>query len=509
MFILVLVLLISLPVFGYVDQPYYPLSAIKNTTQKTSPVALKQGTEPPKSLKNHEIKDLVYEALALADFDSLLTDKIETVMLKPNIVEPFESGSGVITDYRVVEYTATYIFERRPDIKIIIGEGAGGWVPRGYEWGAFPGAKASDGFEIAGYTSMVSRLKKQYPNLEIEIIDINIPEEDIVEVRPKVPFADDKYYLHREVRDAELLVSIPVMKIIETCQVTLGLKNNVGIAAGVVYGWAKNRGFPYTKNSGGLRHTYPVLDEEIVDLVQARVPDFTIIDGIVGMEQDKTHMRRGLKREANLIIAGKDPVATDAVACYVMMLNPRDVEYLTLAYYIGLGSLSPEIVGDSLEQIADRWVKPDPGYSPRGYFGQGRRIFEVSTDGEEFTEPILFMDTLVNPWVLGDARRYNLRTGFDLEETMDVEVWVGSDCAMTIYLDGKPIYKHTGRRKHELPNDIVCLSALEAGTHEIEIVLSQKGAFSLNIAEALPRNMWGRNKFAGTTPLNLIWRWEE
>lgn len=71
---------------------------------------------------------------------------------------------------------------------------------------------------------MVAYLKKKYPDLDIEIIDINIPAEDIVEVVPKVPFADDKYYIHRMVRDADLLVTIPVLKIIETCQVTLGLK---------------------------------------------------------------------------------------------------------------------------------------------------------------------------------------------------------------------------------------------------------------------------------------------
>ena len=283
----------------------------------------------------------------------------------------------------------------------------------------------------------------------------------------------------------------------------------MGIAAGVVYGWAKMRGFPYTKNAGGLRHTYPVIDEEIADLVQARVPDFVIIDGIVGMEQDKTHIRRGIKKQANMIIAGRDPVAVDAAASRVMMLNPRDVEYITLCYYIGLGSLEPIIVGDPLEEVAERWIKPDTRYSPRGHFGQGRRIFEVAGDSGEFSEPILFMDTLINPWVLGDARRYTLRTGFELEETMDLELWVGSDCSMTVYLDGEPIYRHSGRRKHELPNDIVKLANVQAGTHEVEIILGQKGSFSLTIGEGLPRFMAGRDQFDGTTPLGLKWRWED
>ncbi|HOA91886.1 MAG: DUF362 domain-containing protein [Bacillota bacterium] len=509
MLVLLLALLLALPVSGYTDRPYYYLSEIKNTTDITYPVAIRQGAKPPKQLSDGEVEKLVHEAMSLADFDSLLTEDVKTIMLKPNIVEPFESGSGVITDYRVVQAAAVYIHERRPDIKIIVGEGAGGWVPAGYEWGAFPGAKAEDGFAVAGYRDMVAYLKKKYPDLDIEIIDINIPAEDIVEVVPKVPFADDKYYIHRMVRDADLLVTIPVLKIIETCQVTLGLKNNVGIAAGVVYGWAKMRGFPYTKNAGGLRHTYPVIDEEIADLVQARVPDFVIIDGIVGMEQDKTHIRRGIKKQANMIIAGRDPVAVDAAASRVMMLNPRDVEYITLCYYIGLGSLEPIIVGDPLEEVAERWIKPDTRYSPRGHFGQGRRIFEVAGDSGEFSEPILFMDTLINPWVLGDARRYTLRTGFELEETMDLELWVGSDCSMTVYLDGEPIYRHSGRRKHELPNDIVKLANVQAGTHEVEIILGQKGSFSLTIGEGLPRFMAGRDQFDGTTPLGLKWRWED
>ncbi len=508
---LLLILLLSLSAIGaYVDLPYYPLASIKNPVSAATrpPVIIKAGANPNKTLSDAEVKKLVYDVLDLAQFEQLFTPEIKTVLLKPNIVEPLESDSGVITDYRVVENIAIYIFEKNPHLKIIIGEGAGGWVPTGYEWGAFPGAKASDGFEIAGYREMVSKLKKNYPKIDIEIVDINIPLEDLVEVKPKKPLSEDVYYIHRLVRDCDLYISVPVLKIIETCQVTLSIKNNVGLAAGAVYGWSKNRGFPYTKNQGGLRHTYPVIDEEIVDLAQVRVPDFVVIDGIVGMEKDKTNFRRGIKKQANLIIAGGDLVAVDAAACLLMGLNPRDIEHISLAYYLGLGSIYPTISGDSLESLASKWIKPDPKYSPRGHFGQGVRIFEVSKDDQSFSEPLLFMDTLVNPWILGDASKYTLRTWFSLNEDLDLEMWVGSDNNLSISLDGKPIYLHQGKRKHTLPNDTVPIS-VSAGNHELTITLPKKGMFSLTMAEALPKNLKNRSFYTGTTPLALKWRWED
>lgn len=503
-----LVFLLSCTTLGaYIDKPYYPLSTIKNAVNYESSVVVKRGKAPPHTLSDLEVKEMVFEALELAEFKSLLTNEVETILLKPNIVEPFESGSGVITDYRVVEYTASYIYKTRPDISIIVGEGAGGWVPEGYQWGAFPGAKATDGFLIAGYRDMLTRLKNIYPEIKIQLIDINIPLEEMVEVKPKMPLSEETYFIHKAVHDADLYVSIPVLKMIETCQVTLGIKNNVGLAAGVIYGWSKNRGFPYTNNSGGLRHIYSIIDEEIVDLLQVKVPDFTIIDGIVGMEQDKTHARRGIKKQANLIIAGKDPVATDSAACILMGVNPRDVEHITLAYYLGLGSMNPLIIGDSLDGLS-RWIKPDPKYSPRGYFGQGARIFELTSDGKTYTPPILFMDTLINPWVIGDAKTYTLKTGVTLTQDENLEMWVGSDTTIMISIDDNMIYKHTGRRKHELPNDMVPLF-LKAGEHEIKITLTQKGSFSLSLVESLPKELHDSKRYAGTTPLSLKWRWED
>ena len=506
---LLLVLLVSVSALSaYVDKEYYPLASIKNTSPTNSVVAITTGAKPPASLSDEEVKSLVYEALTLTDFSKLLTEKVKTVLLKPNIVEPLASGSGVITDNRVVRFVATFIYEIRPDIRIIIGEGAGGWVPKGYEWGAFPGAKAEDGFQIADYRSMVKSLKKQYPNLQIEIVDLNIPKEAMVEVKPSFPLSEDTYYVHHLVKDCDLYVSLPVLKIIETCQVTLGLKNNVGIAPGVIYGWSKNRGFPYTQKSGGLRHHFHLIDKEIIDLVQVRVPDFTLIDGIMGMEQDKTNFRRGIKKQANLIIAGQDPVATDAAACLVMGLNPRDIEHITLAYYLGLGSISPTVVGTPLESVVSKWIKPLTKYSPRGHFGQGVRIFSVAKDMEPYSEPLLFMDTLINPWALGPAETYSLKTGFRLVEDLDLELWVGSDTNLMVLIDDQPVYEHKGRRKHALPNDIVPLK-LTSGDHSLEVRIGPKGVFSLNLAEVLPKNIKDADKYSGTTPLSLTWRWED
>jgi len=115
--------------------------------------------------------------------------------------------------------------------------------------------------------------------------------------------------------------------------VTLSLKNMMGALA-----------------SKGSMHTRS-LSEKISDLASILRPSLSVVDGIIASEGHETS---GNPVEMNLLIAGTDPVAVDAVGAAVMGISPRDVKHLRLAEEKGLGTCDLEeitILGEPIEKV--------------------------------------------------------------------------------------------------------------------------------------------------------------
>ena len=54
----------------------------------------------------------------------------------------------------------------------------------------------------------------------------------------------------------------------------------------------------------------------------------------------------------DLIIAGKDPVATDATGARAMGIDPHDIKHIRVAHQKGLGNIDAiEIVGSKLDDV--------------------------------------------------------------------------------------------------------------------------------------------------------------
>jgi len=76
-----------------------------------------------------------------------------------------------------------------------------------------------------------------------------------------------------------------------------------------------------------------------------------VVDGIIAGEGHETS---GNPLEMNLVIAGTDPVAVDAVGAAVMDLQPTDVKHLVLAEKKGLGTCNLEkitVLGEPIEKV--------------------------------------------------------------------------------------------------------------------------------------------------------------
>ena len=98
------------------------------------------------------------------------------------------------------------------------------------------------------------------------------------------------------------------------------------------------------------------ISKVVVAITSVIKPALTIIDGFVAMEGRGPS--NGSPVQMNLIIAGKDGVATDATGCRVMGMDPHKIKHIMKANEKGLGNIDNiHILGEKLESFA-RQFKP-------------------------------------------------------------------------------------------------------------------------------------------------------
>jgi uncharacterized protein (DUF362 family) len=172
------------------------------------------------------------------------------------------------------------------------------------------------------------------------------------------PYLYDYFTLNHRYVDTDVMVSIPKMKNHQIAGVTLGMKNLFGITPSSLYsGTQQNEASVSNRaailHEGGISpaggELLPVpstlpgyrIPRAVVDIIRARPIDLSIIDGIVSMHGGEgvwQGTRTGLVAPG-LLIAGRNPVCTDAVATAVMGYDPEAADG-TKPFYNGSNTLA-------------------------------------------------------------------------------------------------------------------------------------------------------------------------
>ena len=182
--------------------------------------------------------------------------------------------------------------------------------------------------------------------------------EKVRQVELKNGLKRKSYWISKHFLDADRVISVPVLKNHRYAGVTLSLKNYIGVAPAKIYQ------FPgILPGKVGLDHSVVGLAKHIVDFVMIRPPDYAVIDALVGIGSgDRGYpYLSGPKGRMQAILAGRDPVAVDTVACMAMTYEPKTIGHLVLASALGLGISDPnkiaikgiELGGNRRGQIQD------------------------------------------------------------------------------------------------------------------------------------------------------------
>jgi len=237
-----------------------------------------------------------------------LTDR--PVLIKVNFIARKTWNTGATTDPIVVE---ALIKALKPVTKVSVVESDATTT------------NADSAFTITGMDSVCRKYDVPFINLrrETEKVMVNVHDWDsLSEIElPKIVL--ESY-----------VVSAAKLKTHSETQVTLGMKNMFGLLP----------------DKFKAKYHFKGIDKVIVDINSVVRPDFTVIDGFVGMEgRGPVH---GEPVRMDLIIAGRDPVATDAIAARVMGFDPVKIYHINRAQERGIGRFSDiEIVGEKLNDV--------------------------------------------------------------------------------------------------------------------------------------------------------------
>ncbi len=485
-----------------------------------------------------QVADMVRRAVELAGgMKAVVPDTAKLVLIKPNISITEASGSGIITDARVVRGVALLVHEVAPGARILIAEGPGGWRSpqptdrQGQPLQADPPRRGRrrmrDGFEIGGYREVVAELRGQ--GVDIDCYDLNFDQAFTLEV-PGGSMADPNYDIASAIMDADAWINCPVTKT-HGPKITCAMKNQFGILPGTVYGWSKANG---TDRHAGMPHLPAIIDEFMVDLWLISRMDLNVVDSITGHESGG--LREGTPLRNNLVLAGRDPVATDLVAARLMGFNPDDMEFADLAYQRGEGPGQYEkikVKGGKVEALARRFKKAGSAYGggddggwddwryqaeygmgPRRLlllpapaadhqFGASERAKLSPSPGKQGWSAATWFghDRLDLATKLGETRPAAIYafTRFVMPQADSVRFWAGSEAGLQVWIDGAEVYSYQGERAHRLGQDRLA-GYVEAGEHRllarVEVGEGQ-GEFSFNICEPLDDPDYAGNRYPG------------
>jgi uncharacterized protein (DUF362 family) len=272
---------------------------MENITAQVAIVKGERGHEP------------VFKALDLIDYKSALTG-YSKVLIKVNFITDKTWDTGATTDPMVVEAIIQKLMGLPISVFVVESDATMTNADKAFEKTGMKDMCQRNGVECINLRHLKDKVKIDVPNSEV-LGSITVP----------------------RLAAESAIISAAKLKTHANTGVTLGMKNMFGLLPDK---------FKAKYHAKGI-------SKVIVDINTVIKPVLTVIDGFVGMEGNGPI--DGTPVKMDLVIAGKNVVATDATGCRVMGINPYDIPHLRRASEKGLGSIDDvDVLGEKIVDVA-------------------------------------------------------------------------------------------------------------------------------------------------------------
>jgi uncharacterized protein (DUF362 family) len=257
-----------------------------------------------RSVKERSVEDVVTEIMTGIGYESIIPAD-SRVAIKVNLSTPFaENAEASNTAPAILDAVLKNVTGRTKNV--VVGESNG----MRYD--------TEDAFEVSGYYPIIEKYGAK---------PINFTKDEWVDVgEPLIK----GWGISKTLLDADVFITLPVLKTHATTVFTGALKNQFGC---------------YPQHNRILLH--PKLDKVLVFINQLLKPRIAIMDGIVAMEGRGPI--NGKARPYDVILGSPDAVALDATAMRLVGLDPFTSRHVVWAAEGGVGRIEPadiEIDGD-------------------------------------------------------------------------------------------------------------------------------------------------------------------
>lgn len=336
------------------------------------------------------------------------------VLVNPNFVAvPTNRLSGAVTRWEVCKAVC----------EAVIAAGGKPFIAES----SSVGAETEDVISYCGYNNLRDE--------GIEVIDLKGPNSAACEIYPENPILFPSLHSWELVRDADAIISVPVMKVHDQLGITAALKNLKGLIDD-----KDKRTF----------HRRGVI-EGLCDMLSAIKPALTVVDATYCLEGIGPVF--GETRKMDLVLASKDLVACDAICAEIMDFAPGSVPLTEAAAKRGFGEndLSKiEVIGVDPQSVKVHFARTEEmslDWLPEG--------MQVICDPKACTgcknTVIEYLIQMKEDGVLDGLKGYTLVTGPAKPEEYgfdpaDQKVYYAGNCAMKA--SGRPLKTESG----ELPD---------------------------------------------------------
>jgi uncharacterized protein (DUF362 family) len=282
-------------------------------------VSIVKGKKNP---SREEIHEIVFQAIKLIGGIKSIIHSGDKVLIKPNAGSRDSWRKGAVTCPYVVEAIAMKVKDAGAG-EVIIGEASQ------------VGTDTKEVFKLNGYPEIAKRIGAK-------LLDLNEDKSVKVEIDGRLL---QSVRVFKTALESDVIISVPTIKTHIYAGLTLGLKNMKGLIP-----------------AGEKRRFHMLgLDSAIADLQLAIKPSLTVIDGILALGGLGAPVHIDEPVELDLIVAGVDPVAVDAVTSRVLGFDPHDIKHLLYAMEHGIGTIDDKDVkvrGEPIEQVRFDLTKP-------------------------------------------------------------------------------------------------------------------------------------------------------
>jgi len=311
------------------------------------------------AIKGTDLYDMTRDLLSELDGIDKIVQPGETVFIKPNMVTlPWAPARNcfALGECTKVEILVTVAEEclKAGANEVIIGDGSQMYT---FDWRA---ATTLDG--STNLADEAARLSSAYSG-KVSLCCLETGSPGWVEVPSRTSMGS--ILISGWLKQADRIISMPVAKTHCWAQLTLALKNFVGVTSMERYAQQLPAG--HYDRGFGLDHSSPqAISQIFLDVVDATKPDLTIIDFSIGVEGDGPTTGSNMGRPVNmqsrlgswLLLGSTDIIAADATAARIMSHNAHAIHQLRMGYDMGLGEVyeaSIELKGESLSDIQVPW----------------------------------------------------------------------------------------------------------------------------------------------------------